>query len=733
MNTAISRLALATTLAFSLHAGAAIAAPAENPAAESPAEEGASAQGQRQQPGSRDDDARPRSGERDNIIVSAEGLSELDFIGGQDLLTEEDIQRDLAGQLGELLIKVPGVSATSFAPGSSRPILRGLDGERVRVLIDGLGTADVGNTSVDHATTIDPLTVKRIEVLRGPGVLLFGSQAIGGVVNVIDRRIPTAAPENGIEVNALTAFDTVSDLRSGGAAIDAALNDMFVLHLDGSFRETDDLEIPGFQLSDTLRADLLGDAAEEEAEGEFEEAEELREAADQRGFIPNSATRTYTANGGLGVILGQSTFGASVGYFNTDYGLIANPEGGHHHHGEEGEEEEGGEEEGEENVSIGLEQWRFDFRGDIALGGGFFERLKIRAGYSDYTHTEFEGTEVGTVFDTETFEARAELLQSTGGIIGAQFTSRDFEAVGAEAFVLPNETTQLALFTAQEFDLGGVQIEAAGRYERVDVESAALGVERDFDLFSGALSAVIETNGGARFGLTGSRSERAPAGEELFANGPHIATQQFEIGDVDLDVESAWGLEAFARAQVGDIDFGASVYFQSFEDFIYLAPTGEEEDELPVFVFLQEDARFFGFEADLAMPIIAQDGFTLTTDLRASYVSGQLTDNQGDLPRIPPVSLLGALEADIDAFTVRGEVQWFGEQNNVAEFELPTDDFALLNLYVSWRPLEQNRNVVLQLAAENLADVTGRRHSSFNKEFAPLPGRNLRASVRLRF
>lgn len=721
MNISASRLALATTLAFAFTAQPAFANEAEA------SENVSSSSGSSSASGDIETD--------ESILVSADGLKDLDFIAGQDVFTIEEIQRNLNGQIGELLTKVPGVSATSFTPGASRPILRGLDGERVRVLIDGLGTADVGNTSADHATTIDPLTVKRIEILRGPGALLFGSQSIGGVVNVIDGRIPTEVPENGIEVNALTAFDTATELRSGGAAVDVGLTENIVFHLDGSFRETDDVEIPGFQLSEDLRADLLGDAAEEEEEGEFEEAEELREAANQEGFIPNSYTETWTVNGGLGVILGQSSFGASVGYFDTDYGLVGNPEGGHHHGEEEGGEggEEEEEEEGEEIVTIGLEQWRADFRGDIFLGTGFFNRLKLRAGYSDYTHTEFEGPEVGTVYDSETFEARAELIQSAGGVIGLQFTSRDFAAVGEEAFVAPNETTQVALFTAQEFDLGPVEIEAAGRYERVDVEAETLGVERDFDLFSGALSVVAGNDNGLRAGATVSRSERAPAGEELFANGPHIATQQFEIGDVNLDVESAWGLEGFVRGDTQGVNFGASVFFQSFDNFIFLTPTGEEEDELPVFVYLQEDARFFGFEADIAVPIVEQDGFTLTTDLRASYVSGQLADGAGDLPRIPPVSLLGALDADIDAFNVRGEVQWFGEQNDVAEFETPTDAFTLLNLYVSWSPLPENQNVILQIAGENLGNVTGRRHSSFTKDFVPLPGRNVRASVRVRF
>ena len=720
-----SRLAVATALTFAL-----VSTPAM--AGDDSTDSAANDDQQSERGDANDDEGQGDPHYRGNIIVAADALEELDFIAGQDIVGLEEIQRNLSGQLGDLLSKVPGVSATSFSPGASRPILRGQDGERVRVLIDGLGTADVANTSADHATTIDPLTVERIEVLRGPAALLFGSQAIGGVVNVIDRRIPIAAPENGIHIDALTAFDTATDLRSGGASIDAALNEMFVVHLDGSYRETGNLEIPGFQLTDALRADLLGDAAEEEEEGEFEEAEELREAAGQRGFVPNSATETWTVNGGFGVILGESTFGASVGYYDTSYGLVGNPEGGHHH-GEEGEGEGGEEEEeGEETVSIGLEQLRVDFRGDIALGEGFFSRLKLRGGYSDYTHTEFEGTEVGTVFDTETVEARAELVQSGGGVIGAQFTTRDFQAVGEEAFVAPNETTQLAIFTAQEFDLGGVQIEAAARYEMVDLESEPLGLERDFDLFSGALSAVMVTQGGTRYGITASRSERAPAGEELFANGPHIATQTFEIGDPNLSTESAWGLETFVRSNIGDIAFNASIFYQSFEDYIFLSPTGGEEDDLPVFTFLQQDADFFGFEAAFEMPIIENDDFTLSTDLSASYVSAELSDST-NVPRIPPVSLLGALDADIDAFNVRGEVQWFGEQNDVAEFETTTDSFTFVNLYLSWRPLPTNQNVVLQLAGENLFDATGRRHSSFTKEFLPLAGRNIRASVRLSF
>ncbi|MEL7188681.1 MAG: TonB-dependent receptor [Pseudomonadota bacterium] len=673
------------------------------------------------------------------IIVSAEGLSELDFLAGQSVADEDDIQLNLNGQIGEVLESLPGVSATTFTPGASRPVLRGFDGERVRILIDGLGTADVSNTSADHAVTIEPLTVERIEVLRGPASLLYGSQAIGGVVNVIDKRIPSEVPEDGFSVDALVAADTATDLISGGASVDFAVAPNFVLHVDGSWRDTGNVDIPGFQLTDELRADLLADAAEEEEEGELEEAEELREAADQSGFLPNSGTETWTVNGGFTAFLGDHSIGASIGWYNTDYGIVGNPEGGHHHgeEGEEGEEEEGEEE--EEIVTIGLEQFRADMRAELSLGEGFFSQLNVRAGYSDYTHTEFEGDEVGTVFETESFEARAELLQSSGGVIGAQYTARDFSAVGEEAFVPPNFTRQIALFTAQEFNLDGLQIEAAGRYENVDVESDPLGLERNFDLFSGALSAVLVSEGGTRFGLTGSRAERAPAGEELFADGPHIATQTFEIGDPNLDTESAWGLEAFLNASLGETRLNLAVFYQSFDGFIFLSPTGEEEDELPVFEFLQEDATFFGFEADFYVPLVDNDDFTLAADFRAEYVSADLNGDtamgglSGDVPRIPPVSLLGALDASVGAFDIRGEVEWFAEQNDVAEFETETDAFTLVNLAVAWKPLPSNEAVTLMLNADNIFDVTGRRHTSFTKDFVTLPGRNFRASVRFGF
>ncbi|MEP3759271.1 MAG: TonB-dependent receptor, partial [Marinomonas sp.] len=668
-----------------------------------------------------------------NIIVSAKGLKTLDVLAGTSVVEAADIQRNLDTQIGEILAKLPGVSASSFSPGSSRPVLRGFQGERVRVLVDGIGTADVSNTSVDHATSIDPLTAQRIEVLRGPAVLLFGSQAIGGAVNVIDKRIPLGVPDEGVHVDALAGFNSANDLGTGGISVDVPLSSNFVLHASGSYSKSGDLEIAGLQVAPELRAELLEEAAEEEAEGEFEEAEEFREAADQRGFLPNSGTETWSINTGFGVFVGDSSFGASIGWYDTQYGVPGRPGAGHHH-GEEGGEEEGEEE--EEIVSIDLKQFRADFRGDIALGEGVFKQLLLRAGYSDYTHTEFEGPEVGTVFESDSIEARAELVQNTrggwGGSLGLQYRHRDFFAVGAEAYVAPNITDQIAVFALQEFDTGPVHIELAGRAEFTDVDSAPLGIERDFETFSGALGLAHETKDNFRFGVNFSRVERAPSAEELFSNGPHIATQAFEVGDVNLSSESALGVEAFARGKIGGADVSVAVFNQWFDDYIFLTETGLEEDDLPVFQYLQDDATYFGIEGEISYPFIRGNDYTVLADVRGSYIQAELDDGSA-IPRIPPLSLLGAVEYQSDMFDVRGEVQWFDGQNDVAAFETPTSGFSYVNTSVAYRPFGREKGVTLLLAAENIFDVEGRRHASFTKDFVPLAGRNIKASVRLSF
>ena len=690
-----------------------------------------------------DDDLHSRNiGPNGEIIVTVEGLTQLDVLAGTSVVEGAELQRNLDGQLGEVLASLPGVSATSFSPGASRPVLRGFAGERVRVLVDGIGAIDVSNTSADHATSIDPLTAERIEVLRGPAVLLYGSQAIGGAVNVIDKRIPRRRLQEDFHFDGLAEADTARDLLGGGASLDLPLGNSVVLHTSGSYRTTNDLEIAGFSIAPELRAELLEEAAEEQAEGEIEEADELREAAAQEGILPNSATETWSANLGATYFEGGSSLGAAIGWYDTNYGVPGRPGAGHHHGEEEGEEgeEEGGEEgaEEEERVTIDLRQFRADLRGVLSLGDGFFDNLTTRFGYSDYTHTEFEGAEVGTVFDVKGFEARAELAQNRrggwGGSVGAQYYFRDFDAFGAEAYVAPNATEQFALFALQEVTLGNIQLEAAGRYETTDVSSRTLNVQRDFDEFSGALSAIYETSAlePLRFGVTLSRASRAPSAEELFSNGPHIATQAFEVGDIDLTSERAWGVEGFVRGRVGAANISFSVYQNWFDDYIYLTDTGAEEDDLPVFIYLQQDANYFGVEGEIDFPLADVGPFALYGDVRGDYIKAELADDT-PLPRIPPLSLLGAVEARSASFDARAEVQWFSDQDEVSAFETATDGFTHVNASLAWKPVSGDNSLRVLLQAQNIFDVTGRRHASFTKDFVPLAGRNFKISVRASF
>lgn len=677
------------------------------------------------------------------IVVSAIGVTQLDVLAGSSVLEGVDLQRNHEGQIGDMLAKVPGVSATSFSPGASRPVLRGFQGERVRVLVDGIGTTDVSNTSVDHATTIDPLTAERIEVLRGPAVLLFGSQAIGGAVNVIDKRIPLRRMDEAFHLDTAGSLDTAFDLREAGASLDLPVGRNFVVHASGGWRETDDMRVPGFVLSESLRADLLADAAEEEEEGELEEAAELREAAGARDVLFNSGTRTWSANAGFGLFAGESTLGAAVGWYDTRYGVPLRPGAGHHHHGEEegeGEEHEGEEHEGEgeeaEVITIDLHQFRADLRGRLALGDGFFEALNTRVGYSNYTHTEFEGAEVGTVFDVKGMEARAVLEQANRngwrGSLGVQYYYRDFDAFGAEAYVPKNRTDQFAVFGLQEVPLGPVQLELAARYENTQVEARSIGAERSFSTFSGAVGLAHETESGLRFGINGHRAERAPSAEELYSNGPHIATQAFEVGDPNLKTERAWGVEAFMRGRIGLASVNVAVFRNWFDNYVYLNETGEEEDELPVFQYLQGSVDYLGVEGEVSVPLVDSGPFRLIADLRGDYIKAELSDGS-PLPRIPPLRLLGALEAQTEMFDVRGEVEWFDDQNRVAAFETPTEGFTRVNASIAWKPLRGTRDVTVMLQGNNLFDTEGRRHASFTKDFVPLAGRNVRLSVRTSF
>lgn len=648
------------------------------------------------------------------IVVTAGGLRQLDMLAGTSVVGGQELQRNLNGQIGDVLTHVPGVSSSSFSPGASRPVLRGFSGDRVRVLVDGLGANDASNVSDDHAVAIEPLTAERIEVLRGPAVLIYGGSAIGGAVNVIDKRIPLKVPQEPVHLDAQVAADTAYDLREGGASADVPLGKSVAFHIDGAWRQSDDVEIAGNQLSDTFRQQVLDEAA---AITDPAERDALVAAANNSGTLPNSGAETWSVGSGLAWFGNGASLGASVGYYDTLYDIPTRPGP-----------------DAEEDVSIGLKQWRGDLRGSLDIGSGFFEQATTRWAYTDYKHTEFEGDEVGTTFLVDGVEGRAELVQRDRGgwhgSVGGQYSHRNFEAIGDEALVPPNSTSQYGLFTLQEVDRGPWEVEVGGRYDRTEIALKDGTLDRGFDTFSGALGLSHELTDTLKIGINGSRAERAPTAEELFANGPHPATQQFELGDPALSKEGAWGVEGYVRGTVGPAQLSVSVFRDWFSDYIFLQATGAEEDGLPVYRQMQQDARYSGIEGEITLPVLRTGGVTVVADGKGDYIRATLADGS-PVPRIPPLSLLGGLELQSDRWDARAEVEWYARQDRISAFETPTDSFAFVNASLAWKPLRGDDNVTVMLQGNNLFDVEGRRHASFTKDFAPLAGRNVKLSVKM--
>ena len=645
------------------------------------------------------------------------------------VLEGEALTREVRGTIGETLARQPGVTATFFGPNASRPILRGFDGERVRILTDGIGSFDVSNTSVDHAVAINPLNATRIEVIRGPASLLYGSGAIGGVVNVTDRRIAREIPEEFAHIDAIGTLASVNDERSISGSIDVPLGKSgLVVHADGSYLKTGDYRAGGYVFSRDVReqAEAIG--------GEFAEESE------KRGRVDNSDAETWEVAGGLSWIGERGNMGISVSRLESNYGIPPTLD-------LDGDEDEESEEEGisremggkgGEEIRLDMRQTRLDARAEVIVGSGFLDSVKFRFGWADYVHDEVEPNgEIGTTFTSDALEARVEAVQTERdgwkGATGAQILSRRFEAAGEEAYIPLNQTDQLGLFTLQSFDFGGYGFEVGARYEHTNVGSAPLGIRRSFDAFSGSVGGSVAL--GEAFRLSGSvaYTERAPAAEELFANGAHAATGAFEIGNPDFDKERSLGFEAVLRGRGESWRLEVSGFFNRFYDFIYLAPTGQEEDDLPVFLYTQGDSRFWGFEVEGAVTVARFGDTAIDVTGLADYVKADLLGGQGSVPRIPSLRFIGGVEANGGAFGGRLEVEHVTRQDQVATFETETPAYTLVNASAAWRPFGDEIPTALILSVNNIFDVDARRHTSFLKDFAPLPGRDVRLTARFSF
>ncbi len=662
----------------------------------------------------------------EEMVVTAHPLSGEGLAQPTSILQGEELNRALAGTLGETLINQPGVHSATFGAAVGRPVIRGLGGPRVKLMEDRIDSMDVSVSSPDHATTIEPFMADHIEVLKGPSTLLYGTGAIGGVVDVHTGRIPHSVPESLNSKVEVRGADN-ADQRTAAGMLQAGAGG-FAFHLDGFYRDADDYEIPGYAESAALRA-----LEEEEHEDEEEEEHEEHEEDEAYGILPGSELEKSGGAFGLSFVGDRGFVGGAVSRYDATYGLP----GGHSHAHEDEEHEDEEHEHGEEgNPILDLEQTRIDFEAGLREPFAGAASLNLRIGYNEYEHAEIEpGGEVGTLFENEAVEGRFEVVHlpvaNITGAGGFQFGDREYSATGEEAYVPPVDTRTWGLFYVGQRDFAHFDLEGGVRYERVS-HDPQFGMTRSYDIGAASLGLVAPFESGLTLALLADYSTRAPTVEELFSDGPHLATGSYEIGDPELDKERAANVSATIQYENDSWLLGASVYYTDFKDFIFESPTGEELDELPVFQWQQDNATFRGVELQAEWRAIRWDDGEFALSAFYDQVRGRLKNGENrNLPRVPPQRWGLGARLNWIGFTLTLDYAKTSDQDDNADFELPTEGFDDLRAYLGYGWKLDDSLLEIFVAGRNLTDDEQRHHSSFIKDFAPQPGRTIEGGIRL--
>lgn len=604
--------------------------------------------------------------------------------------------------IGETLNGIPSVSSNQFGPNASRPIIRGLDSERVRMLQNGTGILDASSLSFDHAVGVDPLIIEQIDVIRGPAALLYGGSAVGGVVNAIDHRIPTESVD-GVIGRAETRFGGPADTRSGVAVIDFG-NDRFAVHVDGYNRKTKDLDIPGFAVSKRKNA----------ADGT---------ARENKGKLANSDSQQDGAALGASLTFENGYIGTSYAVLNNTYGTTFVEDG--------------------ESISIDMESKRWDIASEFTDLGGFIDRTKVKLSHTDYEHKELEGSEVGTIFETDGWQGTFELghapIGSLNGTVGYQFVNTDFSAVGEEAFVPSVSTKSHGLYVYEELPIHAHKITFGTRFDRVEIDSqdnpnfTNAGQNKRFSPKSFAVGGILQLSDAWSIATNLSHNERAPSYFELFAEGVHVATDQFEQGDVNLDKEKSNGIDAQLRWKKGGNSVSIGAYATRFNDFIALINTGNSfidgTETFDISEFRSVPALFKGVEFEGKWQATESIGI----NMRGDYVHAKNKRTNDYLPRISPARIGVGVDYKIGNFSVRFDVLHAFKQNKTAANELATDSYNNVSAIAAYKLPISKFNVELFAKANNLLDEEIRNHTSFLKDVSPSGERSVQIGARADF
>lgn len=637
----------------------------------------------------------------DPVFVTGNPLgSELfDMVPPVSVISGERLLLNRQPTLGEIVNTLPGVNSSYYGPNASRPVIRGLDGDRIQILQNGLNSFDASGTSVDHAVAIDTMTVKRIEVVRGPATLLYGPTAIGGVVNVIDSRIP---------FDPILGVTGGGDYKYGSAATERALTGFLELgtdqgvqfHIDGFKRLTNDLRIPGYAYSPQLRAELPPDEP-----GPVDK-------------LVNSASDSDGGSAGVAYVGAKGFLGGSYTVFNSDYGTVAEPD-----------------------VTIRMRQKRFDLAGQWRAPVDTIKVIDFRFAQSDYQHTEFEGEEAGTIFKNKGYQWRLDMtharLGPLEGAFGLQGNQFDFSALGEEGFLPTTHTRSWSAFLYEEARYDPWRLQFGGRYDNTRVaadEDEVFGPALTRTFNSGAFAVGAVYNLTTDYALVGSATytQRPPNYQELFADGPHVATGIFEIGDRDLGLEKSLGFDVALRKKGGSWSGSFGGFFNRFSDYVTLFPTGllDPKTELPIYRYQATRAEFYGMEAEARIELGRNLGGRWDLELQADYLRATDTDTGEPLPRISPVRFGGALVYSADGWDARLDVLRVQKQDRVAPNELPTDGYTMLNASITWRLAPGPFNFTAFVKGVNLLDQDARNHVSFLANVAPMSARGVLIGLR---
>lgn len=612
-----------------------------------------------------------------------------DFIPSVTTLKNEELQKRRRSTIGDTLSSEAGVQSTSFGPNSSRPVIRGLDGARIRILQNSLTTLDASTQSLDHNIPIDPMLIDQIEIVRGPMSLLYGSGAVGGVVNIVTDRTHHVY-EEGLLSEVQTQYESVNNGTSTMGRIDYGANN-WVFHFDGGLKNLGETKIPGFARTEKERkTDPLAD--------------------EPKDVIKNSQSEDFTLGAGATKFFSKGHLGLAFSHYGSEYGSVV-----------------------EDEVTIEMIQNRFELHGEYDLTG-IFKKMILRSAFSDYQHKEIEDGETGTLFTNQGSETRLEFQNKSGdlrGVTGIQTQVFKFEADGDEAFLPATDNLNLAAFTYQNIAFGKNAFDYGARIELSEIDKKASTNFGESDTFS-----FTSLNGslGYKLGLTETSSltwsysytERAPNFQELLSKGEHVATGTYEIGQATLDKEKSHALEMSYKSKKEESDIRASVFTQFVDDYILLAPTGGQTvADFDDYKYRQGVAYLYGFDLEANQQILKNQKGTFSLNERVDYLRGVNLSQGDDLPRIAPFRVTLSPEYKLGPWTHDFEVQYWGAQTRTADFERRTPDYWILNLGTRYSLISQTQRFDLFLRVRNLLDDEIRNHVSFLKETVPMPGRNI--------